>query len=724
MSPTQPNTHAAWSAAAAQTQGVGSSVARQHTLVGQQLDRYLLEAELGQGGMSVVYRGQDTHLGRTVAVKVMHAFLAEQAEARQRFQREAMAVARLDDPNIIEIYDYSGPNAELSYIVTELVDGAPLSEWLTTLSHLPPEVALIVGYPVAKALAHAHAHGVIHRDLKPENILVGAAGELKLTDFGIARMLDNQALTITGTLIGSPAYMAPEYIEGHATDARSDLFSLGAVLYQLAAGKLPFDGPTPHTVLKRIAASDYTAVEQANPAVSASLGRIITRCLAHDPDHRYPSADAVLQDMQALLEQLDLDPAAQRRALFASPETFAAELQAHLTERCASLGKSALAAHRHGEAMEHFDRVLSLAPGHAETRALLTQMTRRFRWRRTLGLAGVVAAGAALATFLAVMIGSEPRQAAPAHVAGQPQPPKAEPSSEANTTAFVPPDSVASPPERNVTFILRGPEGNLYVDNQLVAENARGGLSRMLPSGTYEARFETDGANMVQTFTVPETGPVQGVTLGPAPSESNRGATTPQPPRARKPRPSASSTSATAAPSSASAAPVPATQSQPPGSTNAPSQVEKRAVTFVIVGWAHVYLDGEQVREAATGKINLAMDFGQHTVTFKNPNFKTKTLELAVNAQRPPERLKIRLQPKPARLRLRGVPNGAVVHVGEMTRIINPETRALPISVPMRGKVRQELQIRVRKSGFAEFRTSMEFRPNQDRTLEVQLEPL
>ena len=171
-------------------------------LIGSRLGRYEILSEIGQGGMSVVYKARDTELEREVAVKVMHAFLAEQPEARARFRREAVAVARLRHPHIIEIFDYSGESATESYIVTELVDGFALSELVQQGAIHPPEAALVLARPIVDALVHAHGHGVIHRDLKPENILVARDGTLKLTDFGIARMLDIQTLTVTGTLLG------------------------------------------------------------------------------------------------------------------------------------------------------------------------------------------------------------------------------------------------------------------------------------------------------------------------------------------------------------------------------------------------------------------------------------------------------------------------------------------------------------------------------------------
>jgi serine/threonine-protein kinase len=192
----------------------------------------------------VVYRGRVKHLPRDVAVKVLHGFLAKQEDARQRFHREAVAVAKLHHPGIVEIFDYSGPDAPETYIVTELISGSTLRDFFDKHGPFPhPEMGALIIAELCRPLAHAHEQGVIHRDLKPENVMVTLDGHLKLMDFGIAQIQDGQKLTLTGTLLGSPAHMAPEVIDGERPDARADVFSLGTMLYWLAVGKLPFSAP-------------------------------------------------------------------------------------------------------------------------------------------------------------------------------------------------------------------------------------------------------------------------------------------------------------------------------------------------------------------------------------------------------------------------------------------------------------------------------------------------
>src|SRR3954470_20307803 len=220
-----------------------------------QLGRYRLDEQVGQGGMAVVWRGFDTELKRTVAVKVLHSHLHARADIRKRFDREAQAVARLHHPHILDVYDFSGLSTQEAYLVTEFIRGSTLRVLGEQQSFDPPDLAAAALLPIAEALEHAHAAGVVHRDLKPENVMVRDDGVVKLTDFGIAALLDpDEKFTVTGSILGSPAHLAPETIEGKPVDPRADLFSFGTILYWLSCGRLPYQATSPAALLRSILA--------------------------------------------------------------------------------------------------------------------------------------------------------------------------------------------------------------------------------------------------------------------------------------------------------------------------------------------------------------------------------------------------------------------------------------------------------------------------------------
>src|SRR5512134_285915 len=274
------------------------------------LGRYELLEQVGSGGMAVVYRGRDTALDREVAVKLLHPHLANSSESRARFSREARAVARLAHPGIVEIYDYAGEGTPESYLVTEYVRGRTLRAFAQEVGFGFPEVGMLVGRALADALVHAHSAGVIHRDLKPENVLVkeGEAPAVKLADFGIARILSSdERMTMTGALVGSPHHMAPEIVEGKDADARSDLFSLGTILYWLATGELPFAAPNPTAILRRVLEADFEDPRLAEPRVPDPLADAISACLALDPASRPAKVAAVRDALDRVLAQVGMD---------------------------------------------------------------------------------------------------------------------------------------------------------------------------------------------------------------------------------------------------------------------------------------------------------------------------------------------------------------------------------------------------------------------------------
>src|SRR3954467_6359634 len=327
--------------------------------------RYTLIEEVGQGGMAVVYPGRKEALKREVAIKIRHQHLAGEPESKARLEREAQAVAKLHHDNILEIFDYSGVDAESAYIVTELIHGETLKQFLGGRAIRHSEVAMLIAAELCGALAPAHAMGIIHRDIKPENVMIRDDGLLKLMDFGIAQVLDLERMTVTGQLLGSPAYMAPELIEGRQLDVRTDVFSLGILLYQMATGVLPFSGKNPHEVLRRISEGRFPDPRGINRLVGAGLGRIMSRALARDPDNRYPDMATLLVDLTEQLSDAGIGgPRVELRAYFAAPEAYEKALPDRMTPALMATAAKQVAARNAGRAIECWNRVLAYAPEH------------------------------------------------------------------------------------------------------------------------------------------------------------------------------------------------------------------------------------------------------------------------------------------------------------------------------------------------------------------------
>jgi tRNA A-37 threonylcarbamoyl transferase component Bud32 len=392
---------------------------REHVIqVGQVLDKYELLERVGQGGMAIVYRGIDRQLKRVVAVKVLHKHLADYQEARDRFEREAQAVAKLRHENIVEIFDYSGAEAAeaagSSYIVTEFIDGKTLKQQITERPIGYPEVGAMVVLQVCRALAHAHAAGVLHRDVKPENIMIRRDGVVKLMDFGISHMVDLERLTVTGQLLGSPAYMAPEHVEGRPLDYRTDVFAIGIVLYQLTVGKLPFEGKNPHEVLKRIAECRFVDPRQANPRIGNRLGRIILRAMAAQPADRFAAVGEMVIALEGYLEETGLAPdkvAGELGRYFQAAAAYEQALKERMVDHLTRRGQQQLAGNDRAAALDVFDRVLTIDPNNARVLEILDGINRRKRLRRhALGIAG-----AAVLALCAWMIhrGAQPPVAEP-----------------------------------------------------------------------------------------------------------------------------------------------------------------------------------------------------------------------------------------------------------------------------------------------------------------------
>ena len=392
-------------AGAPASSGAPRSKGPRQVRAGDTLGRYELGDELGEGGMATVFRARDRELRRDVAVKVLFPHLARRADVVRRFHREARAAASLEHPNILRIYDVGGAEGDdPPYIVLELIRGRTLLQEIEQRGAMLAEIAACIGALLGDALAAAHAAGVIHRDIKPANVLIAPGGRLLLADFGVARLeTEDSLVTRTGALLGTPAYMSPEQASGDTATTRSDLYSLGATLYQLATGALPYSG-SPAKVMSMIALGHLVAPVRRRPACGPDLSRLIERLMAVDPSERAASATVVAAELRALAAGGGLGDATEElAAYFEDPEGFLRSRTPTVVTTLVTAARAAVADAKLPRAMALADRASALAPADPSVTALVSTVTeggQASRHRRRLaigGLAVVLAGGVAAA---------------------------------------------------------------------------------------------------------------------------------------------------------------------------------------------------------------------------------------------------------------------------------------------------------------------------------------
>ena len=267
-------------------------------------ERYEIEELVGTGGMSSVYKARDTLLERNVALKILHEHYTADDEFVERFKREARAVAQLSHPNIVTVID-RGEDGGKQFIVFEYIDGENLKERLVKSGRLPVRDALELALQVARALGFAHEHGLVHRDVKPQNVLLNGDGRAKVTDFGIARTLDVDGVTQTGTVLGTSNYIAPEQASGNRVDTQTDVYSLGVVLYELLAGDVPFPGENFVTVALKHVNEPPPSLLNVRKDVPPRVAAAVDCALEKNPARRFPSMEAFAAELEACLLSLD-----------------------------------------------------------------------------------------------------------------------------------------------------------------------------------------------------------------------------------------------------------------------------------------------------------------------------------------------------------------------------------------------------------------------------------
>jgi serine/threonine-protein kinase len=263
--------------------------------------RYRLESKLGSGGMSTVYLAMDEVLDRPVAVKLLHREISEEADQLERFRREARAAARLSHPNLVGVID-AGEDDGRPYIVFEYIEGQTLKRRIQEEDGLPVDEAVAYGIEIGRGLTAAHARKLVHRDVKPQNVLIDPEGRAKVTDFGIARSLEAKGMTATGRVLGTTDYVSPEQAMGEDVDERSDVYSLGVVLYEMLTGEVPFQAETQVGVAMKHVNEPMPDVQTKRPEVSAVIASVVDRATTKDPRDRYGSVAEMVRDLEQTLE--------------------------------------------------------------------------------------------------------------------------------------------------------------------------------------------------------------------------------------------------------------------------------------------------------------------------------------------------------------------------------------------------------------------------------------
>ena len=361
-----------------------------------QLDKYELISVLGHGGMATVYLARDRRLGRNVAIKIIHPHLRNDLEIGARFVREARVVAKLHHPNIVEVFDVSEPGELERYLVVELVEGSSLRKFLAENGRMPAEIAAAMAIEIADAIEHAHQNGVIHRDIKPENVLIAdkGTGRVKITDFGIAKILDAQGVTVTGQVLGSPSHMAPEQIEGNDVTVRADVFGLGVLVYECLTGRLPFEGQNPAQVLRKVIEGRFVPAERLLPTVGAELGQIVNRALSHAAAERFESAATFASALRSELNRLGFDdPHAELIAYLNATRTYCDEFADRIVPRLLAAARDARARREVILSASLVNRALAYRPHDSDLIAAVARISKQRA--RSLRLRRVALWGAA-----------------------------------------------------------------------------------------------------------------------------------------------------------------------------------------------------------------------------------------------------------------------------------------------------------------------------------------
>jgi len=348
-------------------------------MINRTIKDYEMKELIATGGMAAIYKAIQISTGQTVAIKILHGHLAQDKDFITRFEREARAAADLKHDSIIDIIGY-GHAEGVYYIAMQYVDGKSLKDLINSVKFIPHDVALAIVYEICQGIEHAHQKGVVHRDIKPANILISNAGTVKITDFGLAQAQDLTSITVTGAIVGTPAYMSPEQAAGKRIDIRSDIFSLGVVTYEMMTGTKPFQGESYSSVIHAILTTPAPKPVEANPIVSEEISAIIERMIHKDVDKRYQNITQISDDIYAYFKEQNVEVPSKRIAEFMKePQRIAQNMMQQIKEKCmkrglyyTTLGKTNI-----DDAIKEFEKVRYIDPDDGQANSHLAELKRK-----------------------------------------------------------------------------------------------------------------------------------------------------------------------------------------------------------------------------------------------------------------------------------------------------------------------------------------------------------
>ena len=388
-------------------------------MINRTIKGYEIKQLIATGGMAAIYRASHINTGQTVAIKILHGHLAQDKDFITRFEREAKAAADLKHENIIDIIGY-GEAEGVYYIAMEYVEGKSIKELINTVRFIPQDIALAIVYEICRGIEHAHQKGVVHRDIKPANILIDNKGMVKITDFGLAQAQDLTSITVTGAIVGTPAYMSPEQAAGKRIDTRSDLFSLGVVVYEMITGTKPFQGESYSSVIHAILTIPAPRPIEANPIINAEISAIIEKMLQKDVEKRYQNVTQISDAIYAYFKAQNIEVPNKQIGTFTNePERMTRSViqqarEMHLKRALyyTTLGKANI-----DDAISEFVKVQYLDPENAQAKNHLVELRRKKkvktpkkakvapvpRKRNVVRLAGVIGAIFVITVFAAAL---------------------------------------------------------------------------------------------------------------------------------------------------------------------------------------------------------------------------------------------------------------------------------------------------------------------------------